>query len=145
MKKRIYKKKLKTIKPAVGGVGRLPNAVKEIFKKFIYPLQGSAKHGPEAQSELSNLFNLFFNAQSRSLGWYRTTEEFVLPGEKYVAGNKTVPGVGARNLKTNELLLVVEDDALDYIKVEVCRPKSETNYKLTVHEWNFVKQKIRKI
>lgn len=102
-----------------------------------------------ADNDYSNpyqaLVNSFFNLQTRSLTFYRANEAFKLPGEKYVTGATTVPGTGDRAINKNELLLVVIDDTLDFVKVEICRRYSEINYKLTKFEWNHIKDKLRKI
>jgi len=143
-RKRKYRKKLKSIPSASETRGRKPVVIKEITEKFFYPMLNIIPEGYDGD-RLGYLMDLVFGVTSRELYFCRTTEAFDMPGEKYITGTKTQPGTGKRAIAENELLLVVYDDRMDYVKIEVCREKSENNYKLTTAQWNYVKQKLRRV
>lgn len=123
--------------------GTYSSTIMEIVKLFIYPLMSNFERYETTSESFNETLKTFFNEETRSVNWYRATKDFKIPGEKYVAGNLTKPGLGLRQIKQGDLLLVVEDLNLDFVKIEVCRKNSEENYKLKKHEWKFVKEKVR--
>lgn len=143
MKKKKQTRNLKKISTLTSRGKNTLTAV-EIAKKFFLPMSKTVAV-PEGSSKFDALLDLFFNTATRHLNWYRVNESFDMPGEKYIAGGVTIAGTGKRRIEENELLLVVEDDNLEYVKIEVCRRKTQHNYRLLIHEWNFVKSKIRRV
>lgn len=143
-RKRKYKKKVKKIESSLSKRGRRPQLILELAEKFFYPLLGVVPEGM-AVDRMGYIMDLFFNTKNRHLYFCRTLEPFNMPGETYITGTKTRAGYGKRGIEENELLLIVEDDTLEYVKVEVCRGKSETNYKLSIAEFNYIKQKLRRV
>lgn len=142
-RKKGYQKKLRSIKSSLAKRGRKPVAIMELFAKFIKPISEHVWVQEDA-SRISAAMDLFFGVANRHLEFFRVTEDFEMPGELYVAGAVTQAGTGKRTIKENDLLLIVLDDRLEYVKVEVCRRKSEHNYKLTIPEWKFITSKIRR-
>lgn len=142
--KKRYQKKLTHIPNLMNSPGKKSQFIKEFISKFIYPLVHLTPESVE-EHPVSYILDLFFNANTRHLYWCRVTEPFKMPGERYIQGMVSIPGTSKRQINENELLLVVEDDTLEYVKIEVCRRKSEHNYKLTIAEWNYVKKKLRRV
>lgn len=143
-KKRPYEKKLRQIPSIIDSKGRKSTSIVELTKHFFWPLMKSVTE-PYRSDRFSYFLELFFNANTRSLNWYRATEPFEIPGGKYIAGAKLEHGTGKREINENDLLLVVEDDTLEFVKVEVCRKKTQHNYQLSIPQWNFIKDKLRRV
>lgn len=120
--------------------GRLTASTAEFIKMWLKPF---AHQLSEAFRTDNKILTAFFHTNTRDVYFARCHEQFKMPGELYIAGARLEEGTGKRRIFPGDLFIFCVDEELDYVKVEVVR--TEEVFKVDLGQFNFIKQKTRKL
>ena len=112
----------------------------ELLKKFIIPFSRNFK-----RVGVDDVLAAFFAVDDRNFVYVKATRDFKMPGKYYVAGNRPIYGLGPRQIKKNQTLLMAIDRQDGTARIEAVVDSQPRMFLLEKFEFITIKDWVKPI